>query len=252
MSKRPGAPARLPLFSGRGKSRFRKSLSESSAGLATLFVRFVLATQRVKCVDEERFFGIQGGKILCLWHGRLFPPTARMRGVDLTVLISLSRDGELITRILSSLGFSAARGSTGSSGARALAACIKLLRGGGIVVVTPDGPRGPSGVVTPGVMTMARKSGRPIVPLGCSSRPRLVMGSWDRFMVPLPFARSIVLFGEPVYVPEDADEAAVEALRAGLQKEMRRLQDEADRRLKVPTFAEIERSAGALARSSEA
>ncbi len=208
-------------------------------GAAAWFVRTICSTLRVECVDEERFFGIEGGKILCLWHGRPLPMTARMRGVPITVLISLSRDGELINGILQSLGYEAARGSSGPSGARALASCIKTLRAGGIVGVTPDGPRGPSGVLQPGVMTMARKSGRPIVPTGSSSRPRLVMGSWDRFMVPLPFARSIILFGEPVYVPDDADDAAVEALREGVQREMRRLQDEADRRLGVPTFAEM-------------
>lgn len=209
-------------------------------GVGAWLVRFLCATSRVECVDEERFFGIEGGKILCLWHGRPIPLTARMRGVDLTVLISLSRDGELINAILSSMGYSAARGSSGPSGARALAACIKVLRSGRIVVVTPDGPRGPSGVLQAGVMTMARKSGRPIVPTGSSSRPRLVMRSWDRFMIPLPFARSVVLFGEPLFVPADADDEAVEALRLKLEMEMRRLQDEADRRLGVPTFAEIE------------
>ena len=239
MSQRDGAPDRSILPPDPLKSRFRKSLSSSFAGLGAWLVRLICKTSRVDCVDEERFFGIEGGKILCLWHGRPIAPTARMIGVELSVLISLSRDGELINAILSSLGFGAVRGSSGPSGARALASCIKLLRNGEIVVVTPDGPRGPSGVAQPGVMTMARKSGRPIVPIGCSSRPRIVLKSWDRFMVPLPFSRSVILFGEPVYVPEDADEATLEALRGGLQAEMRRLQDDADRRLRVPTFAEI-------------
>ena len=220
----------------RGKGRFRRFLAESSGGFAGWLVRAICATQRVEGIDEERFFGLEGGKILCLWHGRPFPLMTRVRGVPLTVLISLSRDGELINDILTSMGYSAARGSSGASGARALAACIKLLRNGGVVGVTPDGPRGPSGVLQPGVITMAKKSGRPIVPTGASSRPRITTRSWDRFTVPLPFAKSLLLFGEPIYVPEGADEAEVQAR---VQTEMRRLQDEADRRLGVPTWAEL-------------
>ena len=236
MPKRPGAPSRPALLSDRGKGRVRRFLAESLDGLAALLVRAICATQRVECVDEERFFGQEGGKILCLWHGRPFPLMTRVQGVSLTVLISLSRDGELINSILATMGFRAARGSSGPSGARALAACIKLLRAGEIVVVTPDGPRGPSGVLQAGVVTMAKKSGRPIIPTGSSSRPRITTRSWDRFTVPLPFARSVVLFGRPIYVEEGANEA--EAL-VRVQAEMRRLQDEADRRLKTPTWAEM-------------
>ena len=232
MSSRDGAP-------NRRKGRLRKQLAASSAGLAAWVVRFLCATMRVRTVDEDRFFGIVEGKILCLWHGRPLPPTARMRGVPLSVLISLSRDGELINDVLATMGFGAVRGSTGPSGARALASCIKLLRSGGIVVVTPDGPRGPSGVVQAGVFTMARKSGCPIVPIGCSARPRLLLKSWDRFMVPLPFSRAVILFGQPLHVPEDADTQTIEQLRLELQATMRRLQDDADRALGMPTFAEV-------------
>jgi lysophospholipid acyltransferase (LPLAT)-like uncharacterized protein len=199
-------------------------------------VRLVCATLRVRTENEERFFGTQGGKILCMWHGRLIPPATRMRGVDLTVLISLSRDGEMINTILGSMGFTAVRGSSGPSGARVLASCIKMLRVGKALVVTPDGPRGPSGVLQPGVITMAQKSGCALVPIGCSSRPRFVMKSWDRMELPLPFSRALILFGEPMYVPEDADP---EEYRLRLQTEMRHLQDEADRRLRQPTFGQI-------------
>jgi hypothetical protein len=199
----------------------------------------VCATLRVQTENEDRFFETQGGKILCTWHGRPIPPAARMRGVELSILISLSRDGEMINTILGSMGYDAVRGSSGPSGARVLATCIKMLRAGKALVVTPDGPRGPSGVLQPGVITMAQKSGCALVPIGSSSRPRLVMKSWDRMELPLPFARALVLFGEPIYVPEDANSEALEEYRLRLQTEMRRLQDEADRRLRQPTFGQI-------------
>ncbi len=239
MSQRDGAPARQGLLTGRGKARLRKAVSGSMGGLAGWIARFICKTLRVETADERHYFDTPGGKILCLWHGRPLPLTARMMGIDLTVLISLSRDGELINEVLSSMGYDALRGSTGPSGARALASAIKILRAGRTLAVTPDGPRGPSGVVQPGALAMARKSGAAIIPTGSSAQRRIVLKSWDRFMLPLPFSRALVLFGEPIRVPANADDEAVEALRLRLQAEMRRLQDEADRRLGVPTFGEI-------------
>ena len=233
-------PAKSRPKRGRRRTRLRKRLSESLAGAALLLVRVVCATLRIRCYGEERFLDIEGGRILCMWHGRTIPPAARYRGEDITILISLSRDGELIAKILDSLGYPALRGSSGPSGARVLASCIKLLRSGRTLAVTPDGPRGPSGVLRGGVMAMARKSGAALVPVGSSARPRIAMTkSWDRFLMPFPFARAVMVFGEPMRVPPDADEATMAALTERFQKEMRRLQDEADRKLRVPTHAEM-------------
>lgn len=226
--------------SNRTKARMRRQLNGLFTRLAMGYVRLVCATLRIRSVDEHHFFGLEGGKILCLWHGRTMPPTARLRGYDITVLISLSRDGELIAKVLAALGFPALRGSSGPSGARVLASCIKLLRSGRALAVTPDGPRGPSMVLQNGVIAMARKSGCALVPVGSSVRPRFVMRSWDRFLAPLPFSRAVMVFGEPMHIAHDADEAEMEDARLRLQTEMRRLQDDADRRLRVPTFAQLE------------
>lgn len=179
-----------------------------------------------------------GGRILCLWHGRTIPPMARYRKRGYSILTSLSRDGEIISNILNAVGYDVLRGSTGPSGARVLAACIKFLRNGGTLAVTPDGPRGPSGRLQGGVITMARKSGCPLFPLGSSARTRVEMRSWDRFAFPFPFSRALVIWGDPIYVPADASEEEAEGYRLQLEREMRRLQDEADRRLGMPTFAE--------------
>jgi lysophospholipid acyltransferase (LPLAT)-like uncharacterized protein len=223
----------------RQRKQFRKFLSNSLTGFGTWLIGQISASLRIHTVDEHHFFDTEGGKILCMWHSRAIPPTKRMRGVDLSVLISLSRDGEVINSALSNMGYASVRGSSGPSGARVLASCIKMLRAGKTLVVTPDGPRGPSGVLQGGVITMAQKSGCALVPTGCASKPRIVMKSWDRFEMPLPFAKAYMLFGEPMYVPQDADADEMERIRLALQTEMRRLQDEADRKLGQPTWAEI-------------
>ena len=239
MSQSIGDPERSKGRSGR-KGRLRKSLSVALTGLGTRLVQFVCATLRIEVENEAQMLDTEGGKILCLWHSRTIPPMARYRKRGFSILTSLSRDGEIISTILNAVGYDVLRGSTGPSGARVLAACIKFLRGGGTLAVTPDGPRGPSGRLQPGVITMARKSGCPLFPLGSSARPpRVTMRSWDRFMFPFPFVRAIVIWGGPVYVPADANEEEMEAYRLQIETEMRRLQDEADRRLGMPTFKEI-------------
>jgi lysophospholipid acyltransferase (LPLAT)-like uncharacterized protein len=96
---------------------------------------------------------------------------------------------------------------------------------------TPDGPRGPSGVVQEGIMLMAKKSGAAIVPVGVSARPRWLAPTWDRYMVPLPFSRAVMVFGGPMHVPEGADEEELERLRLELQEQMHSLEAEAERRM---------------------
>src|SRR5688572_9644726 len=108
--------------------------------------------------------------ILCGWHGRSFAFANHFRGKGLWVIISQSRDGEMQSRIFGKLGFNIIRGSTVRGGVRALVDSIRVLKYGGTMAMTPDGPRGPNGVVQAGVMAMAQKSGAALVPGGFSCR----------------------------------------------------------------------------------
>src|SRR5476649_1139552 len=112
--------------------------------------------------------------IFCGWHGRSFAFSDYFRGRGWYVIISHSSDGEMQTRIFSRLGYKIIRGSTGRGGVRAAREAITALEEGGTMAMTPDGPRGPSGVVQGGVMLMARKSGAGLVPVGIAARPRVV------------------------------------------------------------------------------
>jgi lysophospholipid acyltransferase (LPLAT)-like uncharacterized protein len=201
------------------------------SGLAYFLVRLVGMTLRIRTVNFERVQNLPGGKVICGWHGRSFVATARFRNLGYWVIISKSRDGDIQNRIFSGLGFRCIRGSTGRGGERALIESIRALRQGAIMAITPDGPRGPSGVLQGGVMAMARKSGAALIPVGISARPRVQAKSWDRYMVPLPFARAIMIFGEPIYVPPDAADAEVEEIRLRLQDAMNRIEAEAEQAL---------------------
>ena len=167
--------------------------------------------------------------ILVGWHGRsaMFANYYRNRGF--WVIISQSRDGEMQANIFRRLGFQIIRGSTGRGGVRAAVEGIKALKAGGTMAITPDGPRGPSKVVQGGVMLMAQKSGGYLVPVGVAVKPCLHARSWDKYIIPLPFCRVVILGGAPLTVPADATEEEVEALRLQLQEAMNEVEAEADR-----------------------
>lgn len=97
------------------------------------------------------------------------------------------------------------------------------------MAITPDGPRGPSHIVQGGIMMMARKSGCALVPVGSSARRGAYVKTWDRYLIPSPFSRCAFVFGEPIYVPPDADDALVEALRLQVQSAISAMQAEAER-----------------------
>jgi hypothetical protein len=150
------------------------------------------------------------------------------KGKGIWVMISQSKDGEIQDRIFRKLGYNSIRGSTGRNGERALIEAIRCLREGNTMAITPDGPKGPSGVVHPGVLVMAKKAGVPLIPLGVSARPRFLVNSWDRHMLAAPFAKCCVKFGDPIYVPNDADEAKLKEIGEQLKGAMDALEHSAD------------------------
>jgi hypothetical protein len=182
----------------------------------------------VKLVDWEPVEKLTCGRIIAGWHGRSMVAGSYFRNRGYWVIISLSKDGNIQNQVFSLLGFQVIRGSTGRGGVRALAESIRVLRGGATMCLTPDGPRGPSGVVQDGILLMAKKSGCAIVPVGISAKPRFHVRSWDRYMVPWPFSRAVMIFGEPIFVAETATDEELEDCRKHVEREIHRLQSMAD------------------------
>jgi len=173
--------------------------------------------------------------IFCGWHGRSFVFGGYCRDRSYTVLISQSRDGDIQNTMFTRLGYKTIRGSTSRGGVRALIEAIRELKRGGTMAMTPDGPRGPSGIVQGGVMMMAQRSGAGLVPVGITAKPRRIVNSWDRYVIPYPFAKCLIICGEPIYVAEDASDDEVERCRLLLESECHRLQDVAEKRFGVTT-----------------
>jgi lysophospholipid acyltransferase (LPLAT)-like uncharacterized protein len=205
---------------------------------AAQYIRLVWRTGRWRIEgDAEAVRLFQHGKplIMATWHGRiLMTPYGWRHSAKSHVLVSAHRDGRLIARTLTHFGTRIISGSTRRGGADALRKLHRLMQAGGAVGITPDGPRGPRMRVSPGIVQLARLSGAPIFPLAYSARPRRVFDSWDRFILPLPFGRGVFLWGSPMTVPREADDAALETARRLLEERLNELTHRADAMLGQP------------------
>jgi lysophospholipid acyltransferase (LPLAT)-like uncharacterized protein len=128
--------------------------------------------------------------IIAFWHGRQLMLPLAYHGRGLSILISRHRDGELIARAMRAFGFSSVRGSTTRGGSSALRGLVAEGRRGRDLAVTPDGPKGPRGVVQPGVIQLARLTGLPVFPLafGASKKKSWTRGTAFSSRIPLPAA----------------------------------------------------------------
>jgi hypothetical protein len=147
----------------------------------------------------------------------------------LKILISRHRDGELITRTVRHFGLETVRGSSTRGGIAGIKGLARALQEGYDVAIAPDGPRGPRFKVQPGIIQLARISGRPILPFTFSAFPRKVFKTWDHFVIPFPFSRGVFVFGEPIWVDRDASAEEIETKTLLLEKRLQELTEVADR-----------------------
>ena len=190
------------------------------------YLRVILRTVRwrhenVECV-EPALTG-QSGAIALFWHGRIplcLATAPQWWRKQTRAFVSPSADGEFIAQALAMAGFPAIRISSAKKGdsakARQAVAAIReavgWVEGGGALVVTPDGPRGPNEVIAPGAVQIARRSGQPVYLMGIAANPAIQMKTWDKVMFAVPFGHGAVVWEGPLYVPKDADEAGLQAL----------------------------------------
>ena len=217
-----------------------KAVQAVLANLLAGYLRLVKASTRweVRGRDVvEPFWHDGGGMIGVIWHGRVLMSLAGwpMRYQRPALLISRSPDGAFIARATALLGAAVIRGSARNTkktkdkgGSRAFRQMIRHVREGGCMALTPDGPRGPLMQAGAGALRLARLTGAPVLCLSCSTRWRLVFSSWDRFTLPLPFGRGVIVWKGPLHVPADADADALENCRVQMQALLREGTDEAD------------------------
>ncbi|HET9425007.1 MAG TPA: lysophospholipid acyltransferase family protein [Gemmatimonadaceae bacterium] len=170
-----------------------------SARLGSSFIQAIARTWRIRVVNEESYLGEKrAGRavVLVLWHGEMLPLLYHHRNRGIAVLVSEHGDGEIIARILADFGFRLVRGSSSRGAARALIAVDRELKAGVDVGITPDGPRGPFHSIAPGALLSAHRAGVRLMPLAATASAFWQLGSWDRFMIPKPFAKVTVAYGD--------------------------------------------------------
>lgn len=213
-----------------------------------LFVGVTTRWTRVNRAAVEPFWRPDGGKLIgCIWHGRFSlihkmwsfgpgVPKAKM-------LISQSREGGIVAHTSRTVGAevirgSAAKGRQAKGGVEAMRAMARHIEGGGVIAMTPDGPRGPRMRVKKGPIQLAKLAGAPLLPVTWATSNRIVFDkSWDHFVFPLPFGHGALIWGDPIDPPSpDASDAEIEAVRLKLEEALNRIAAEADRIAGVPVI----------------
>jgi lysophospholipid acyltransferase (LPLAT)-like uncharacterized protein len=195
---------------------------------------------RVNQAAAEPFWNGQGRMILCTWHGRFTQLHALWRfgrgAPKAKMLISQSREGGIVVHAAQTVGADVIRGSSAKKGVlkggvEAMRLMTRHIDSGGIIGVTPDGPRGPRMRAKRGPVQLAKLARAPMLPVAWSTSSRIVFEkSWDQFILPLPFGRGVLVWGDPIAPPAPrASAAEFETVRLKLEAEMIRVAAEADR-----------------------
>ncbi len=185
------------------------------ARLGVLFVRLLGRTWRFQVSHDGAVRQLRADKrplIFSLWHGEMLPLLYLHRDEGVTVLISEHADGEIIARIAGRLGYRTVRGSTSRGATRALLGLARVLEEGGELAITPDGPRGPARSFAPGVAIVAHRASAPVIGVSAVASSGWRLKTWDRFLIPRPFARVRVAYSDSVNVEaNDARAAAADS-----------------------------------------
>jgi lysophospholipid acyltransferase (LPLAT)-like uncharacterized protein len=171
-------------------------------------LRLLAVSWRIHVLHEHRWRRVYQARqphLFLLWHEALLPLLWQHRRQGIAIVVSEAREGKYLSDFAASLGYRSLHGSSTRGGARALLGAVRELQAGHAVAFTPDGPRGPRRELKPGVIAAAQRGGGVVVPLHAESDRVWRLHSWDRLMIPKPFAHVWITYGEPFEVsPGDA------------------------------------------------
>jgi lysophospholipid acyltransferase (LPLAT)-like uncharacterized protein len=204
-----------------------KLLAQAVPALAPHLVRGLMSTCRYKSVQGDVREYLDGDKpfIGVVWHkDLLFALDFFRRRKKIVVMVSRSKDGELVARALHRMGYRTVRGSSSAGGREALAELSALVRDGWGSAIIADGPRGPARKAKIGCVLAARASGAPMLLWGVHATPSITLKNWDKTMIPKPFATIHLSYGDPIFVPAHASTELCEEFRARVDLQMAELE----------------------------
>jgi len=214
------------------RGRFKNTvIGTVGAGAISLLGR-TLSIEYIELDHLERVRNRGQNLVFAFWHEGLLLATYGFRRQGIRVLVSQHQDGEYISRVIEKMGYTTVRGSSTRGGTRALFRMASAGREGDDLGITVDGPRGPCLQVKPGVVVIASRSGLPIVPFAVASARPWVLSGWDRFMIPRPFSRAVIAFGEPLKVPANTPASDLVQYQQRLQQRLLDARAAAERSVK--------------------
>jgi lysophospholipid acyltransferase (LPLAT)-like uncharacterized protein len=176
----------------------------------------------------ERIISDRKSFIIAFWHSTMLLPWYLHRNMNVAALVSKSKDGDLLAKLLRSWNYKVIRGSSSSGGDVALGIMIDYAKNNQSIAVTPDGPRGPAYKLKAGVVVTAKKSGLPLILLGIGFKKKKLLKSWDQFQVPYFFTKANAVYSEPIYINQDAGYNTTSELINKCEAELNKLQHEAE------------------------
>jgi lysophospholipid acyltransferase (LPLAT)-like uncharacterized protein len=189
-------------------------------------MRLWFGTCKVTAHNEEILRSVRGENenvLASFWHYSIIYILYYVRNYQATVMVSASRDGEYIARLAKEFGYNSVRGSKNNKGTEALKGMLRAVKAGDNGAVVADGSQGPARVAQPGVLLVAAKTGRPIIPMVWSASKYFSINSWDKTLVPKPFAHIDIYFGEPMYLPNKVSAEEIEKYRCLLEENLNNL-----------------------------
>ena len=202
------------------------------AAIVYSVIRLLGPTLRYEVLGWHHAEKVYASKKQCIWafwHRVIIPIVWWYRNHGVVVMNTTAFDGQWTRKVIEWLGFGTAQGSSSRGGLRGLAVMAKRIEEGRDCAFTIDGPRGPRYIAKPGPVMLARKTGAPIMVFHLGvDRGKTFEKTWDHFLLPMPFARAMILFAPPIFVPRDASVELMDAKQAEMQRELERVRDVAE------------------------
>lgn len=231
---RPSASSRKAAARRRRKRGWSRLYTGIVASFLAGFMRAIGATLRVRHYGGDPETLLARHRVGACWHRSFLVGACVFRDRGFAVPVSRSRDGDFAVEVMTRLGWARPpRGSSNRAARTVLRELVRAVKSGQPVILLSDGPLGPARRSKPGIVGLARMTGEDIVPVAVSARPSFRLGSWDRTIVALPFARVAMFYGEPIRVPPASagDGDLTEKIRQELDCALNELADAADRTL---------------------
>ncbi|MCP5063044.1 MAG: lysophospholipid acyltransferase family protein [Ignavibacteriae bacterium] len=195
------------------------------------FINVLLRTLRISEVKNKKLEDLEKENknyVLAFWHGTMLLPWYLKKNENFYTIISKSKDGEILSRVLTNWNYNVERGSSSKGGSEVLNVLIDKAKSGSSISITPDGPRGPEKELKAGAVIIAKKTGIPLVLLGIRISKKVKLSSWDKFQIPYPFAKVSAVYSEPIFIDKDLSYQETDEMIKKVSIELNSLQKEAE------------------------